>query len=77
MLTTKSHIPDTQKKEEIATIFGAGELLHGKLEPRSRGYAELAGRAHATARSTSIHQDTTEVFEASQTPVLFIPIAVY
>lgn len=49
MLTTKSHIPDTQKNEEIATILGEGELLHGKLDTALPGYAELAGHAHESA----------------------------
>lgn len=76
VLTTKSHIPDTQKKEETATIFGAGELLHGKLGRSLPGMQSSLG-AHTEARGTRIYQDTIEASEASRTPVLFILLAVY
>lgn len=53
VLTTKSHIPDTQKKEDIATIFGPGELLHGKLDasfPRGAKLTQRAARASITTQ---------------------------
>lgn len=54
VLTTKSHIPDTQKKEEIATSFGTGELFPGKHDASLPGCSELAWHTRGRAARASV-----------------------
>lgn len=66
VLTTKSHIPDTQKREDIATIFWA----RGAVPWETRGIIPQGCKAHPTW-STCIYHHSADGFEASKTPVLF------
>lgn len=66
VLTTKSHIPDTQKREDIATIFWA----RGAVPWETRCIIPQGCKAHPTW-STCIYHYTADGSEASKTPVLF------